>query len=126
MNCVEGRMKPFLRTMKNMHKDFEDTKYQTESSYCDVRRAPEGSGAIERGVNTRRRNILKWAAFGGGAFVLGKIFGPSVNLFNESSVFGKAHIFKNFRVVESGKELGFYDSMGNEILVLEKDPHAGE
>lgn len=77
-------------------------------------------------LDEKRRGMLKWIAVGGGAFILGKILGPSVNMFSESSLLGKTHLFKNFRVSENSKELGFYDSFGNEILVLEKDPHAGE
>jgi hypothetical protein len=101
-----------------MHKDFNHDYYRGHPPY--------ESEYAEDEVNTRRRSILKWAVVGGGAFILGKIFGPSINLFSESSVFGESHIFKNFRVVESGDELGFYDGLGNEILVFEKDPHAGE
>ncbi len=77
-------------------------------------------------LDEKRRSMIKWIAVGGGTFLLGKILGPSINLFGESSLLGKTHLFKNFRVTENSKELGFYDSFGNEILVLEKDPHAGE
>lgn len=73
-------------------------------------------------LNSRRRNILKLFALGGAAFVLGKIFGPSISLFGGSAELGgKQYDFKNFRVVENGEELGFYDKLGNEILILEKD-----
>ncbi len=78
------------------------------------------------GVNTSRRNVLKWFAFGSGAFLLGKMFGPSITLFTEEVDLGKTHLFENFRVVESDEELGFYDRMGNEILILEKDPNVGK
>jgi hypothetical protein len=69
-------------------------------------------------VNTRRRTILKVALFGGAAFLLGKVFGPGIKLFESEH---EVKDFKNFRVVENGEELGFYDKFGNEILVMEKD-----
>lgn len=75
-------------------------------------------------INERRRNALKLFAFGGGAFLLGKIFGPSINLFGDWD--GKAYDFTNFRVVESSRGLGFYDKLGNEILIMDKDAHADE
>ncbi len=81
---------------------------------------------VQDDVNVRRRNVLKWVALGGGAFVLGKIFGPSINLFPKSASLDKTQVFANFRVVENDQELGFYDSLGNQILILEKDPRAGE
>lgn len=77
-------------------------------------------------LDEKKRSMLKWIGVGGGTFLLGKILGPSINLFGESPLLGKTHLFKNFRVTENSKELGFYDNFGNEILVLEKDPHAGE
>lgn len=75
-------------------------------------------------INARRRNALKLFAFGGGAFLLGKILGPSINLFGGWG--GKEYDFDNFRVVESGRGLGFYDKLGNEILLMEKDAHADD
>ena len=78
-------------------------------------------------MGARRRTALKLAFFGGGAFILGKIFGPSFNMPDVVSwVTGKSHAFKNFRVVEGRAGLGFYDRMGNEILLLERDPDAGK
>ena len=44
--------------------------------------------------------------------------GPSLHLFEQDE---KITDFKNFRVVENNGELGFYDKLGNEILVMEKD-----
>jgi len=76
-------------------------------------------------LDTKRRNLIKLALFGGGAFILGKVIGPSFNLFpKESSVTnsdGKETFFDNFRVNENGDELGIYDKLGNEILIIEKD-----
>ena len=72
-------------------------------------------------VNTKRRSFLKSVVFGGGFFLLGKIFGPSINLFDPSSNLGDITDFENFRVVENKKGLHFFDKMGNEILSLDKE-----
>jgi hypothetical protein len=75
-------------------------------------------------VDTKRRNLIKLAVIGSGAFVLGKILGPSINLFSQEMVLddgSKETMFNNFRVQENGEELGIYDRLGNEILVIEKD-----
>ncbi len=55
--------------------------------------------------------------------MVGKIIGPSINLFGGTIDLGdgKEYDFKNFRVIENGQELGFYDQLGNEILILDKD-----
>lgn len=72
-------------------------------------------------VESKRRALLKYVLFGGGFFMLGKIFGPSISMFSSSSEFSSTTDFQNFRVVESGKELQFFDKMGNEILTLDKE-----
>ena len=71
----------------------------------------------------RRRKILKYSLFGGGMFVLGKVLGPSISLFpGELDINGdKEYLFKNFRVVENSRGLAFFDKLGNEILLLEKE-----
>ncbi len=69
-------------------------------------------------IVANRRKLLKYAFFGTGIFVLGKIFGPSINIFGEDT---KITDFKNFRVIESKLGLQFFDKFGNEILVLDKD-----
>ena len=75
---------------------------------------------MEKGkLNERRRTLLKLFALGGGAFVLGKILGPGLNLFG-GSLSEDVTEFRNFRIVERGDELGIYDKLGNEILVIEK------
>lgn len=71
-------------------------------------------------IESKRRSLLKYVLFGGGFFMLGKIFGPSINIFSQESDLSITD-FKNFRVVESGKELQFFDKMGNEILALDKE-----
>ena len=76
-------------------------------------------------INERRRTLLKLAAFGGATFVLGKVLGPSLNLFGNGIADGEITDFKNFRVVDNDEELGFYDKLGNEILIIEKEDNAG-
>ncbi len=85
-------------------------------------RSPQSHPEKKPLINKRRRNILKVLALGSGTFVLGKIFGPSLSLFGSDT---NIYDFKNFRVVEDGQELGFFDKLGNEILILENDPKAG-
>ena len=74
-------------------------------------------------LNKNRRNLIKLGLFGVGAFVVGKVLGPSINLFSGTLELGggKQYDFTNFRVIENGQELGFYDKLGNEILILDKD-----
>jgi len=72
-------------------------------------------------VNSRRRTLIKFGLIGGTAFVLGKVFGPSLNLFGGRFAGGDVTEFKNFRVVDNDSELGFYDKLGNEILIIEKE-----
>ncbi len=79
-----------------------------------------GAEAVVLGVNSKRRSLLKYIFFGSGIFVAGKILGPSINLFSSEQDIGKSTNFKNFRVVETGKELTFFDKMGNEILSIDK------
>ncbi len=72
-------------------------------------------------INERRRNLLKLVAFGSATFVLGKVLGPSINLFGGRIAEGEITDFKNFRVLDNEEELGFYDKLGNEILIIEKN-----
>lgn len=73
-------------------------------------------------INERRRTLIKFGLVGAATFVLGKVLGPSLNLFGGSSVAtGETTDFKNFRVVDNNTELGFYDKLGNEILIIEKE-----
>jgi len=75
-------------------------------------------------LNDRRRNLIKLGFFGVGTFALGKILGPAISIFPQNlelTDIGKETLFKNFRVVESNDELGIYDRLGNEILIIEKD-----
>ena len=52
---------------------------------------------------------------------MGKVLGPSLNLFGGNIAEGEITEFKNFRVVDNDEELGFYDKVGNEILIIEKE-----
>ncbi|MEK7179060.1 MAG: hypothetical protein AAB727_02275 [Patescibacteria group bacterium] len=71
-------------------------------------------------INANRRTVLKWLIFGAGAFALGKIFGPYVGLSRPQELNGKS-AFKNFKVVETNKELRLYNRMGDEIFIIEKE-----
>ena len=76
---------------------------------------------ISTDVDLKRRSLLKYVFFGGGFFMLGKIFGPGISMFSSDTDITKITNFENFRIVESGKELQFFDKMGNEILTLDKE-----
>lgn len=69
-------------------------------------------------ANGRRRTFLIAGATGVGAFVLGKIFGPSINFFSPMQSVAD---FKNFRIVDSDEEMRLYDKLGNEIVIIEKE-----
>ena len=57
---------------------------------------------------------------GGGAIVLGKIFGPRIlDYFSGSSVTAEKD-FGNFKVSDSKKELIISDKNGEEILIIDK------
>ncbi len=71
-------------------------------------------------VSDKRRSFLKYLVLGSGVFLAGKVLGPSLDLFSFSGDLSKITDFKNFRVVETAKELTFYDRFGNEILALDK------
>ncbi len=71
-------------------------------------------------MDPQRRRMLKMFGFGAGIFAIGKVLGPSFSLFPGVLDNGTTY-FRNFRLVERGKELAFYDRLGNEILVLESD-----
>ncbi len=71
-------------------------------------------------LNRNRRHLVKLSLFGGAAFVLGKVFGPSISLFGGNAVVGLKD-FKNFRVVETKKEISVFNRGGDEIIVIEKE-----
>lgn len=66
-------------------------------------------------MNLKRRNFLKLALFGSGAFLLGGLLGK----LGLSSSNGKE--FKNFKVVEDGDNLIFYNKSGQKVMALTKD-----
>ncbi len=69
--------------------------------------------------NKRRRTFLVVFCASVFSFVLGKIFGPSINLFPKDHDITEEG-FKNFRVVNTKEEMRLYDRQGNEILIFEK------
>lgn len=72
-------------------------------------------------INERRRNLIKFAAFGAAAFVLGKVLGPSLSVFGDTNDSGSSKKYKNYRVVDNDRELRVYDPQGNELVMIEKD-----
>jgi hypothetical protein len=72
-------------------------------------------------INQNRRKFLKWAAIGGGAFAVWKIFGSSTKFFGISDELSKETLFDNFRISETGKDLTIYEKSGKQIIVIEKD-----
>jgi hypothetical protein len=70
--------------------------------------------------NKHRRTILTVLGTGVIAFILGKVFGPSFNLFSKDYTISDKE-FKNFRIVETKKEMKFYDPTGNEIFIIDKE-----
>ncbi len=88
-----------------------------------VRKVKEGASAVVSGAGVRnlgRRNLVKLGLFGGVAFVLGKVFGPSISLFGGDAVTGTKD-FRNFRVVETKKEMRLFNRSGDEIIIVEKE-----
>ncbi len=74
-----------------------------------------------RVLNMRRRRLLQFGAVGGGAFLVAWFLRPLLSLLKEGIPFEKETLFENFRVVETNKELQFYDRKSNEaIFILEK------
>lgn len=82
-------------------------------------RAAQHSSFSAIPVASQRRSFLKYMLLGGGVLMIGKLFGPSLNLFagaEEKSPLA----FKNFHIIEKGKDLQFFDKGGNEIFTLDK------
>lgn len=71
----------------------------------------------KKGVDKKRRNLIKILALGGGALLFGKILGPTLSKFlDEPSV---ENNFINFRTVENKKGLTIYDKTGEEIFTMD-------
>ncbi len=70
--------------------------------------------------NKKRRQMLTIVGVGLFSFVLGKVIGPKIQLFSQDYPITKKE-FKNFRVVETNKEMKLYTHGGEEILIVDKD-----
>ncbi len=71
-------------------------------------------------ANQYRRNFLKFLLIGGGAFLVGKFTSPFINFLNGDKVLSE-RTFENFKMVETGREMKFFDKDGAEILIIDKD-----
>ena len=71
-------------------------------------------------VHIERRALLKWGLIGGGAFLLGKIFGDYIPFFSGSRVVAEKE-FKNFKLVETNRELTVYNKDRDKIVIFEKN-----
>lgn len=69
-------------------------------------------------MNKKRRNFLKLLFLGSGAFVLGNLLGK-LNL-NPGIDTGIKEI-KNFKIVEDGNKLVFYNKNGRQVFALSED-----
>ncbi|MDP3955832.1 MAG: hypothetical protein Q8Q18_01130 [bacterium] len=70
-------------------------------------------------MNETRRKMFKLIAFGGVTFFLGRFFGRALDHLGAPT--GKETYFKDFRIMESNKQLGIYGSDGDKILVIDKE-----
>lgn len=80
---------------------------------------PQSEKEKVQSTGARRRLLLKLGFFGAAAFALGKIFGPNIPFFSERVVSLKD--FKNFRIVETSKELRLFNKVGDEIVIVDKE-----
>ncbi len=71
-------------------------------------------------LDIRRRNFIKLTVFGGAIFLVGRYFGPFVNMLRGDTVINET-LFSNFKVTETGKELRVTDDEGEEFLIIEKE-----
>ena len=70
-------------------------------------------------IDKNRRNFIKALAFGGGAIVLGKLFGSSiVDLFYGPSV---TKDFKQFNVTENRKTFTISSKDGEPLFVMDNE-----
>lgn len=70
-------------------------------------------------VDEGRRKFLKILALGGGVFVAGKVMSNFVEYFASDPA--STLYFKNFKITESKREIGVYDSSGDQILIIDKE-----
>lgn len=74
----------------------------------------------KKGIDITRRQFLKMAALGSGAFLVFKGLNYGFGLFSEGPVLTE-RLFEAFRVTETEKSLTFFDrGSGKEILIIEK------
>jgi len=98
--------------------------------HVDLVRSASGEVVVHHGApsteetNLYRRNLLKLIAVGGGAFLVGKLSGPVSDYFTGGKVISMQD-FKDFRFVETSKELKMLDHDGGEILIVDKDAIGG-
>ncbi len=78
------------------------------------------NGTVTLVHNKKRRQMLTVVGVGLFSFVLGKVIGPKIQLFSQDYPITKKE-FKNFRVVETNKEMKLYTREGEEILIVEKE-----
>lgn len=70
--------------------------------------------------NEKRRAVLKTIGLGAGAFAAYKAIDALGGFISEHGVLSE-HIFENFRVVETGDSLTFFDRQTNDaILIIDK------
>jgi hypothetical protein len=81
----------------------------------------EKSPSSAESLHTNRRNFLKVLGFGGATLVAGKFI---ETLYKHLSADPEQVVyFRNFKVTESRRELGVYDSTGDAILVIDKEDY---
>ncbi len=73
----------------------------------------------EKEVKHHRRTLLKFALFGGGALIFGKLFGSITNLFTDKVI--KQVDFNNFKFTETTKSLTIFDKGGEPLLIVDKE-----
>jgi len=75
--------------------------------------------SLPRKISLNRRNFLKLLLIGAGVLLLGKSLLSVISFFSRSGLDTKKQ-FKDFEVVDAGKEVIFRDIKGEDILIIEK------
>lgn len=83
-----------------------------------MKSAPRKNSLVKK-INLNRRNFLKLLLLGAGAFLLGKSLISVISFLSRSGLDSKKE-FKNFEVIDAGKEVIFRDIKGEDILIIEK------
>lgn len=71
-------------------------------------------------VKLSRRNFLVLLLIAGGLALVGKFLIPFLQFFSRSGL-DTSKQFRNFEVIDAGKEIIFKDRKGAEVLIVEKD-----